>query len=91
MDLDGLEANDTKESQIMVGEKGIEIAKNISSQIKAAVDNGSLILTINGTQFIPEKKTLNITDPKPRCAKGQTITKNIYCCKFIATRTVKLQ
>ncbi len=82
VDLDGFEGNDTKESEIMIGEKGIQIAKNISSQIKIAVDNGSLSFTINGTKFIPDKKSLNITEPERRCTKGQTI-KDGYCCKFI--------
>ena len=79
--LDGIEANDTKESQIMIGEEGIKIAKDISSQIKNAVDNGNLSLTINGTVFIADKQSLNISDPKRFCTTGQTL-KGEYCCKF---------
>lgn len=79
--LDGIEANDTKESQIMIGEEGIKIAKDISSQIKNAVDNGNLSLTINGTVFIADKQSLNISDPKRFCTRGQTL-KGEYCCKF---------
>ena len=65
----------------MIGEEGVQIAKNISSQIKAAVDNGSLSLTINGTVFITNKKSVNISEPKPFCTKGQTF-KDGYCCKY---------
>ena len=81
MDLDGIEANETKEGQIMIGTEGIKIAKNISSLIKSAVGNGSLILTINGTVFITNKESLNISEPKPFCNKGQTL-RDGYCCKY---------
>ena len=75
-----MEANDTKEGQVMIGEEGVQIAKNISEQIKMAVDNGSLSLTINGTVFITNKKSLNISEPKKFCIKGQ-IFRYGYCCK----------
>lgn len=75
-----MEANDTKEGQVMIGEEGVQIAKNISDQIKMAVDNGNLSLTINGTVFITNKKLLNISEPKKFCIKGQ-IFRNGYCCK----------
>ncbi|KAJ7360021.1 hypothetical protein OS493_019109 [Desmophyllum pertusum] len=81
--LDGIEANDTKESQIMIGEEGIKIAKDISSQIKNAVDNGNLSLTINGTVFIADKQSLNISDPKRFCTRGQTL-KGEYCLNCTA-------
>lgn len=81
MDLDGIEANETKEGQIKIGTGGIKFAKNISSHIKSAVENGSLILTINGTVFITNKESLNISEPKPFCTKGQTL-RDGYCCKY---------
>ena len=80
--LDGIKAEDTKESEILVGEEGIKIAKNISSEIKRAVDNGSLTLTINDTVFVPDKESLSISEPKPLCTKGQTLREK-YCCKFL--------
>ena len=81
VDLDGIEANETKEGQIMIGTEGIKLAKKISSHVKSAVDNGSFILTINGTVFITNKKSINISEPKPFCTKGQTL-RNGYCCKY---------
>ena len=78
VDLDGIDANDTKEGQILIGEEGTKIAKNISSRIKAAVDNGNLSLTINGTEFLTDGNSFNISEPKPFCTKGQTF-KEGYC------------
>ncbi|PFX23092.1 Fibropellin-1 [Stylophora pistillata] len=81
--LDGIHANDTSEGQIRVGEEGIQIAKNISSQLRSAVNNGSLRLTVNGTVFIPVKKSLNISDPKRFCRRGQ-VYRNGYCLNCTA-------
>ncbi|XP_078343207.1 uncharacterized protein LOC144628957 isoform X2 [Oculina patagonica] len=78
VDLDGMKANDTKQDQIMIGEDGVQIAKNISRQIKFAVDNGSLSLTVNGTKFITNKNSFNISEPKPFCTRGQTF-RDGYC------------
>jgi len=79
VDLNGIEANDTKEGQIFIGEEGTKIAKNISSRIKAAVDNGNLSLTINGTDFVADGNSFNISEPKQFCTKGQTFNKKGYC------------
>lgn len=81
MDLDGIEANETKEGQIMIGAEGTKIAKSISSHIASAVDNGSLSLTINGTLFVTNKESLNFSEPKLFCTKGQTL-RDGYCCKY---------
>lgn len=81
MRLDGIKTDDSKESEIMVGKEGILIAKNISSLIRSAVDNGSLSLTSNGTVFIPDKQSLKFSGPKSSCAKGQAL-RETYCCKL---------
>lgn len=62
----------------MIGEEGKKVAKKISSRIKAAVDNDSLSLTINGTDFITDGNSFNISEPKQFCIKGQ-ILKEGYC------------
>lgn len=80
--LDGIKTEDTKESEILAGEEGIQVAKNISREIKRAVDNGNLTLTVNGTVFVPDKESLSISEPKPLCTKGQTLREK-YCCKFL--------
>lgn len=82
MSLDGLQADDSKESEILAGQEGVLIAKNISIQIQIAVDNGNLTLTSNGTMFIPDKQSLNISVPKPTCGKGQSLKEDSYCCKY---------
>ena len=80
--LDGIQADDSKESVVLVVQEGLMIAKNISTRMKIAVDNGNLTLSINGTSFIPDKQSFDISEPKPYCAKGQTLRDNKYCCKF---------
>lgn len=80
--LDKIKTEDTKESKIKVGEEGLKIAKKIGEEMKRAVDNGSLTLTINGTVLLPDKQSLEIMEPKPLCSKGQTL-KRTYCCKFL--------
>ena len=80
--LDKIKTEDTKESKIKVGEEGLKIAKKIGEEMKRAVDNGSLTLTINGTVLLPDKQSLEIMEPKPLCSKGQTL-KGTYCCKFL--------
>lgn len=82
VDLAGIEANDTKEGQIMIGEDGVQIAKNISRHVITAVDDGSLSLNISGTVFITNRTLLNISEPKPSCANGQTF-RDGYCCKYL--------
>ena len=81
MNLDGIEANDTKEGQIMIGEQGTRIAKNISGQIKTAVENGNFSLNVNGIVYVTNRKSLNISEPKRFCTKGQTF-RDGYCRKY---------
>ena len=81
VDLDGIDVNDTKEDHIIVGEEGVRIAIKISSRIRAAAENGSLSLTINGTEFVTDKYSFNILEPKQFCRKGQTF-KEGYCRKY---------
>ena len=56
-------ANDTKDSKVSAGLVGMEIAKNISSNTKKAVEDGNFSLNINGTVFLPDVQSLNISDP----------------------------
>ena len=72
--------NDTKESKISAGIAGLEIAKNISNAIKKAVQNGSLSLIVNGTVFVLDKQSLNISEPERSCDTGQAY-RNGVCCK----------
>ena len=81
MDLEGINANDTKEGQIFIGEEGTKIAKNISSRIEAAVENGNFSLNVSGTVFVTNKNSMNISEPKPFCTKGQTF-RDGYCRKY---------
>lgn len=62
----------------MIGEEGMKIAKTIRSRITTAVDNGNLSLTINGTKFVADGSSFNISKPKQFCTKGQTF-KDGYC------------
>lgn len=64
-------ANDTKDRKVSAGLVGVKIAKNISSEIKKAVENGNLNLHINGTVFLPDAQSLNISEPVSTCSKGQ--------------------
>ena len=79
VELDGIEANDTKEGAILIGEEGTKIAKNIRRRITTAVHNGNLSLTIDGTKFVADRNSFNISEPKQFCTKGQTL-KEGYCC-----------
>lgn len=81
VNLDGIVANDTNQGQIMIGEEGIKIALNLTSQIISAVAKGNLRFTINGTEFVPDKQSLNISDPGRFCTKGQTL-RDGYCCEY---------
>ena len=78
VELDGIKANDTKEGQILIGEEGTKIAKDIRSRMTAAAGNGNLSLTINGTKFVADGNSFNISEPKQFCTKGQTF-KDGYC------------
>ena len=64
-------ANDTKDSKVLAGLVGIKMAKNISSEIRQAVENGNFSLNINGTVFLPDAQSLNISEPVRSCNKGQ--------------------
>ena len=55
----------------MAGLWGMKIAKTIRSKIKQAVKRSSFSFTINGTVFVPDKQSLNISEPKRSCATGQ--------------------
>ncbi|XP_022794659.1 sushi, von Willebrand factor type A, EGF and pentraxin domain-containing protein 1-like [Stylophora pistillata] len=76
--LDGIKANESKEGRVWIGDEGIKVAKNITSSLQSSVSNGSLSLTINGTIFIPDKQSLNISEPKRYCSSGQ-VYKDGYC------------
>jgi len=69
----------------------VEIAKNLSSEIRKAVKIGVLNLTINGTVFVPDEQSLNFTEPVILCAKGQSfrdgVCGNLYI--FITHMHVK--
>jgi len=75
--------NDTSEDgtiqdNILAGLRGIEVAEDISSAVRKAVDNGSFSLSVDGTLFVPDEHSLNITQPKRTCAKGQAYNDG-YC------------
>ena len=73
--------NDTKEGQVMIGVEGKTIAKNISSRIEAAIVKGNFSLNVNGTLFITDRESMNISEPILHCKKGQTY-RDGYCCKY---------
>lgn len=81
VDLQGIQANDTKEGQIMIGVEGTKIAKNISSRIEAAVERGNFSLNVNGTVFVADRESMNISEPIPHCKEGQTY-RDGYCRKY---------
>ena len=64
-------AGDTKVSKVIAGLVGIKIARNVSIEIRKAVENGSFSFNINGTVFLPDAKSLNISEPVRSCNKGQ--------------------
>ena len=64
-------AGDTKVSKVIAGLVGIKIGRNVSIEIRKAVENGSFSFNINGTVFLPEAKSLNISEPVRYCNKGQ--------------------
>ena len=64
-------ANDTEDSKVSAGLVGVEIAKNISSKTKKAVENGNFSLNTNGTVFLLDLQSINISEPVRLCNKGQ--------------------
>ena len=64
-------ANDKKDSKVAAGLVGMEIAKNLSNEIKKAVEDGNFSLNVNNTVFLPDAQSLNISDPVRLCNKGQ--------------------
>jgi len=68
-----------KKARSSLARRAQKLPKNISSRIKAAVDNGNLSLTINGTDFVADGNSFNISEPKQFCTKGQTFNKKGYC------------
>ena len=64
-------ANDTKDSKVLAGLVGIKIAKNISRDIRKAVENGNFTLNINGTTFLPDAQSMYISEPIRSCNEGQ--------------------
>ena len=82
MDLGGIVTDNTKQSKVKLGDTGVQIAKDISKQIMQAADDESISLTLNGKKILPDKKSLNFSEPKKVCAKGQTF-RDGFCRKCI--------
>ena len=61
----------------------MEIAKNLSSEIRDAVKIGVLNLTINGTVFVPDEQSLNFSEPVILCVKGQSFRDGVCGNLFI--------
>ena len=61
----------------------MEIAKNLSSKIRKAIEIGVLNLTINGTVFVPDEQSLNFSEPVILCAKGQSFRDGVCGNLFI--------
>ena len=78
--------DDEKQSKIEAGLAGVEIAKNLSSEIRKAVEIGVLNLTINGTVFVPDEQSLNFSEPEILCAKGQSFREGV-CGKWFIILT----
>ncbi|XP_068689881.1 uncharacterized protein [Montipora foliosa] len=78
-------ANDTKGSKVLAGLVGIKIAKNISSEIKKAVENGNFSLNINGTVLFPDAQSLNFSEPVRLCNKGQAYRDGICVSCYFGT------
>ena len=75
--------DDNKQSKIEAGLAGVEFAKNLSTEIRKAVEIGVLNLTINGTVFVPDEQSLNISKPVIVCAKGQSFRNGVCGNLFI--------
>ena len=75
--MNSTEVNATRESKISAGLEGVELAKNISSKIAKAVQDGNFTLNINDTVFVPDEQSLNISEPEQSCDAGQTFRDGI--------------
>ena len=75
--MNSTEVNATRERKISAGLEGVEVAKNISSKIAKAVQDGDFTLNINDTVFVPDEQSLNISEPKQSCDAGQTFRDGI--------------
>ena len=73
--------DDTKESKIKLGDTGVQITQNISSQIVEVLDKGNFPITLHGKKFLPDKKSLNFSEPEKQCSEGQTF-RNGFCRKL---------
>ena len=74
--------NETNKIKIKAGLVGVKIAENISSEIRKAVEEGSVSFKINGTLLIPDKQSLNISEPERTCAAGQAY-RDGFCGKSL--------
>ena len=63
--------NDTMKSKVMAGLAGVGLAKTLGNEIKKAVENGSLSVNVRGTVFVPDKQSVNISEPERLCDTGQ--------------------
>lgn len=70
--------DDTKESKIKLGDTGVQITQNISSQIVEVLDKENIPITLHGKKFLPDKKSLNFSEPEKQCSEGQTF-RNGFC------------
>jgi len=79
---DNIGVNDTNENKIKAGLVGVSIAKKIGSEIRKAVGEGSLSFKVNGNVLVPDKKSLNISEPERTCATGQAYREG-FCGKLL--------
>ena len=79
---DNIGVNDTNENKIKAGLVGVNIAKKIGSEIRKAVGEGSLSFKVNGNVLLPDKKSLNISEPERTCATGQAYREG-FCGKLL--------
>ena len=79
---DNIVVNDTNENKIKAGLVGVNIAKKIGSEIRKAVVEGSLSFKVNGNVLVPDKKSLNISEPERTCATGQAYREG-FCGKLL--------
>ena len=79
---DNIGVNDTNENKVKAGLVGVNIAKKIGSEIRKAVGEGSLSFKVNGNVLLPDKKSLNISEPERTCATGQAYREG-FCGKLL--------